>query len=422
MVKEFEGLIDLINLSLYDKEIDSKKLEEYEWEAVLEEARVHNCWAIVFTAVKKIQSEYNCIDKDLYKKWENGTFELATKQCVKNYELEHVIEIFENNTIKPVIFKGVVVAKLYPEYLLRSSSDADILIDEDDYELAEKLLLDDGYHFEKESSKDTVPVFIKDNILKLEVHTCLWEDYAGEQIKLLESLSITDKDTRYRFYGCDVECDTLGITEHLIYMIYHMVKHFIPSGIGIRHLIDLTVYVNAHFEKIDFRKLGYCLKKLNFTEVTYSFFKIAIQYLGMDKRILQGRSSDITEKDLFLLDDIRDAGVFGNRTTDRVKSLDIIKQTYYENGTNKPVSKTKVLLNTMFPSADSLSDRYVDAKKHKVLLPVAWTQRALYHLKQKSINKDEPNLFKKAELVEKRMNMLNEFGLNNDNDNSTDRV
>ena len=80
-----------------------------------------------------------------------------------------------------------------------------------------------------------------------------------------------------------------------------------------------------------------------------------------------------------------------------------------ENGGGQ--SKAKVFMNTLFPSADSLSDRYVDAKKHKMLLPVAWTQRAVHHIKCKISNENEPDFFEKTKLVEERMLLIKELGL-----------
>ena len=65
-----------------------------------------------------------------------------------------------------------------------------------------------------------------------------------------------------------------------------------------------------------------------------------------------------------MLADIIDAGVFGNKTLDRIKSRNIVKDTYYTYGTSNN-SNVMVLRQTLFPSADALSDRYVNAKKYK---------------------------------------------------------
>ena len=47
--------------------------------------------------------------------------------------------------IEGIIFKGAVIADTYPEYLLRVSGDADVLIKAEDEKLALEILAKEGY-------------------------------------------------------------------------------------------------------------------------------------------------------------------------------------------------------------------------------------------------------------------------------------
>ena len=143
MVKEKEFFIKLINASLYNKKIlDNIDLD---WNDLKEEARQHNCMAIIFPAIKQIQTDYNCIPKDIYEEWEEKVVEMAAAQCIKNYELNYILDCLRQSGIEGIIFKGAVIADTYPEYLLRVSGDADILIKSKDEKLALDILAKEGY-------------------------------------------------------------------------------------------------------------------------------------------------------------------------------------------------------------------------------------------------------------------------------------
>ena len=85
MNKESKVLIDLINLAIYNKTIEYNP--EIDWYDMKELARQHNCMAIIFPAVKKLQSIYNCVPVELYEQWEEIVVEIGAAQCIKNYEL-----------------------------------------------------------------------------------------------------------------------------------------------------------------------------------------------------------------------------------------------------------------------------------------------------------------------------------------------
>jgi hypothetical protein len=153
------------------------------------------------------------------------------------------------------------------------------------------------------------------------------------------------------------------------------------------------------------------MDSLGYTTFYKSIFALCIAHLGMKNTCLN--DDFILEAEVYqkMIDDIIDAGVFGNKTMERVKSRNIVKQTYYEQGSASESKKIKVIINTLFPSAEAMSDKYVNARKYKILLPVAWTQRAIAHVIRKAKNKDELDVWSKAKVAEDRLELLRTLGL-----------
>ena len=317
----------------------------------------------------------------------------------------------EAEGISVALFKGAVLAQLYPQELLRVSGDVDLLVEKCDEDKTIKLLESYGYEVNKAASKENVTVLSKGDILVIELHSSLWEDYKGEHIEKLKNMHIDDKNAFIKFQGCDIECNTLNITNHFQYIFYHVVKHFIPGGIGIRHLMDIALFYNYYEKDIDMDTFRKNMEELGYGTFYKSIFSLCIAHLGMKNTCLKDKfilESDIYQK---MMDDIIDAGVFGNKTIERVKSRNIVKQTYYEQGSANGSKKYKVVINTLFPSAEAMSDKYVNAKKYKILLPVAWTQRAISHVIRKAKNKEEPDVWSKAKVAEDRLELLRTLGL-----------
>lgn len=408
MVEEKKFFLELINASIYNKTISGKI--DIDWNALKEEARAHNCMAIIFPAIKQIQQEYNCILEEIYEEWEEKVVEMAAAQCIKNYELNYVLKKLRESGIEGIIFKGAVIADTYPEYLLRVSGDADILIKSKNEKLALDILAKEGYLINYDESKENVTTLYKGNILVIELHTCLWEDYSGEHIDKLNKMNITDDKLYVDFVGCDIQARTLGITKHFTYIFYHMIKHFIPGGIGIRHLLDITLFYNKYENEIDLNEFYENMNILGYDMFCKAIFRLCIDLFDMKESVLLDEY--VIDKNLYnkLIEDIIDAGVFGNKTIERIKARNVIKQTYYEGDKVQP-SKMKVLINTLFPKAEAMSDKYVNARKYKILLPVAWTQRAIHHFVCKIKYEDEPSLAQKTKSVEERMKLLKELDL-----------
>ena len=326
MNKESKVLIDLINLAIYNKTIEYNP--EIDWYDMKELARQHNCMAIIFPAVKKLQSIYNCVPVELYEQWEEIVVEIGAAQCIKNYELNYVLHRFEENNINCAIFKGAVIADTYPEYLLRVSGDADVLISAKDEQKALDILQKEGFIINYDESKENVTTLYKGNILVIELHTSLWEDYKGEHIDKLNKMNIMDEKLYVEFNGCDIQTKTLGITKHFTYIFYHMIKHFIPGGIGIRHLLDISLFYNKYEKDIDIEEFYNNMDNLGYGMFCRCIFKLCIDLLGMKESILPEDYG--VDKSLYnkLLDDVIDAGVFGNSSINRIKARNVIKQTY----------------------------------------------------------------------------------------------
>ena len=163
-----------------------------------------------------------------------------------------LLKAFEENGIDHMPLKGTLLKPLYPKSELRCMSDADILIKPEQYEAIRSIMLKLGYTEGLESDHEYI--WKKENFFTAELHKRLIPSY--------------NKDY-YEYYGDGWQlgkivngyCYAMTDEDQLIYLFTHFAKHYRDSGIGIRHLIDLEIYLKKKPE-LDFAYIDRELQKL----------------------------------------------------------------------------------------------------------------------------------------------------------------
>jgi len=360
-------------------------------------------WAQVYCFLKQgklLGVTYRCVStlpeakrppEDLLNQWKAYAFHNGLKQMISVSELARVLSTAYQKGLHPITFKGILLATLYPEPNMRFSSDADIFISPQERSTMEQLLTDLGYSKIEKCSKEHVPVYKNEEAshkLTIELHDCLWEDYVGKQTELLESLHLTDADSLLNLSACNIPVCTLGHTEHLIYQIFHVAKHFALDSLPLRYLSDLTFFVNTYFHQIDLKRFWVAMKQLNYEKFSNSLFVICTKCLGMNSNMLHPHHSKDKINERLLIDIFTSGKDLTKDLGHWASTASIVP--YFLRKNKIATSNLQKTKSRFFPSADELNDHFAYAKKHKFLLPIAWVHRffnglvyALRNLKRK---------------------------------------
>ena len=317
------------------------------------------------------------------------------------------IEYLEN--IEIIVFKGIIFRNMYNNPDDRMSSDEDILVKQEDYDRIKDILCSEGLEFiEKEGNE--CAYFCKKTGLCIEVSTSLFpvESKAyGHLNKVFEN--IFENSININIDGIDIK--TLSHEQHLIYIVFHNMKHFLHGGFGIRQVADFSKYIETYNQFINWEKFWSDLKTLNYDTFALNLIDISLKYLGFDytKAIYPEGVRDfniiINSKDYYinsddLINDILNAGVFGGSTKERKHTaLMTLNAVEGQNNTNR--------FKAIFPNVDYLKGSYTYLQKHPILLPIAWTQRILSYLKKNKNN--TTSYINTMELGKQRIELLKEY-------------
>lgn len=181
------------------------------------------------------------------------------------YQIEHftalTVSLLNQAGISCFLLKGISLAAFYPSPEYRKLGDVDIYIpDQKALNKAKGLLEAHGYVLSPEISdhhltyKYTFPKTERTHILEL--HFRIVGKYQYEKANQIidsiyssQSLSPCFQEIHGKTY------QVLPPTEYVFYMIHHMLKHYLYSGFGIRLLCDFSLYLNAHSQEIDFKRI-----------------------------------------------------------------------------------------------------------------------------------------------------------------------
>ena len=335
-----------------------------------------------------------------------------TVSVFRNYQAIRLVnEESKKRNIKFIFFKGMVLADLYPQYTERMSCDSDIFVTDEEKDAAEQLLRDCGYEKNEHSSKKHVQVYKNqkyDHVIEL--HTRLWEDYEGPRVEKLKTLKLTSADKIIEVNACGVDIYTLGFKEHLIYQLFHIIKHFSLNGVGIRYLIDITLFINRFFDEIDFKQFWKDIENLGYTCFTETFFMICVKDLKMTDKVFDSHPVGNIDGIEDLKRDLLNVG----NIMDKEAGWQIMgaMESYFTGEAEVPESKIKRQLSMMFPSVHALPKVYGYAIKHPILLPIAWTHRGVKFLIKKQFHKNDfYDVGEKISVGERRMKLIEELEL-----------
>ncbi len=218
----------------------------------------------------------------------------ATGQVFLEYKklslVSNLLQKAREQNLPLILFKGYVLADLYRDFTLRSSSDTDILIEPAYLQPAVSLLQELHYSPARHLDTANVYTFVYEEdgytIHKIELHTSLFDDEKGPQRQTLNALQLSASNKLIRLQCCNLELCTLGHQEHLIYQLFHMAKHLCYYGLPARYLLDIALFIRQYHTAIDWEEFGKAMESLGYTLFYRQLFSILIHYFELPPQIL----------------------------------------------------------------------------------------------------------------------------------------
>ena len=251
------------------------EMDDSDWRQILKLAAMHDVLPLVGCALLE-HPEIYCP-----KQYKEYLLELVRNKAgcnlVKQLRFCQLINEMKQAGIDVCVIKGCVLAEcyLYPES--RNSSDNDILIPINQERAAADFLAQKGFRVETRSQTRHHAVCQHPKFGLLEVHVHLYDELVmeswfngiNENELLLEPTMTAEKPNE--------SITTLGCTDHITFIALHMIKHFVRSGLGIKMLLDIMLFVKKHKMNIDFCRFWRIIELANYKKLMNAIIGIMVQ-------------------------------------------------------------------------------------------------------------------------------------------------
>lgn len=246
--------------------------------------------------------------------------------------------------------KGYWIKELYPMQYMRTMGDLDILVREEQYEEVKRFLSAKGMKTVSEGEEIHHSILTSKEIGVLELHHRLtFKPVTGKAFfnvwpRLLQS------DTDKHLYRMCHE-------DFLAHHIYHMYKHFVGSGAGIRPIIDAWIYLEKHGGNMDLDLLGEKLDMLKLRSFADCVFRLGRVWMNGEEH---------TENTRRLEEVTLSMGCYGSQSSSNEISMAL---------EHESDSKLGFALKKLFPPLKFMQERNPVLVKAPVLLPLFWVIR-----------------------------------------------
>ncbi len=329
--------IEILSCAFEKKSIKSVP-ENLDWDKLFYSASKHKMSHLFYEVLKR--SEIS-VPEDVEKKFFKSYKSALKKSAVFDAESEYISEAFSNNKISFLALKGAVIKNFYPDPTMRTMSDLDILLSENDRKKAKEIMLSAGY----EITLDNVThedVFIKPPFMNIELHYSPVPADQPEYSYYKEKISQLLNHDNPRFYE-----------DQYIFLIVHTAKHFRNGGIGVRAIADIFFFNKHNFSDRNYVENE--LKKLSLSDFENQMKNLSEMWFA----------DSIENDDLKLIGNyILGSGAFG-----------LNKQLTLSNKNVKNGNKNSFIFSRLFPSKNKMVSAYPLLKKIPILLPVFWIVR-----------------------------------------------
>lgn len=340
MTREERYVIAAIR-AVVNQETPPKAPSDLDWNGAARLAVKHSVGNLFCYAVEQMEE----IPQEVLTRLVEYKKKAVLREATQEIELSILRKKFNEAGIHFMPLKGILLKSHYPKPDMRMMGDIDILFDVTRADDVREIMQGMGYTACKFETSGGTDVYQKPPIMNLELHRALlsrpkeWVPHFSDAW-----------DRAIQKDGCEY---TMTPEDYYVFLIAHLLKHYVGYGTGIRSVLD--VWVCRSTMEFDEEVLNARFEALGITEFVKNIEALSRVWFGKDETTP-------------LLDEMGDfiimSGVYGEKLTGimaRTVATDSAKSEYF--------------FRRLFLTREAMMDEYPILKKHPAMLPLCWVSR-----------------------------------------------
>lgn len=383
MTNEFKALMQLIGAAAQGKAVSGLP-DDLDWQKIERLADKQAVQTLLGYALR-LSSALDCpaeLRESLVSQMRQEAF---SNHAWKHSTLQLLAEMNAAG-IPALLIKGYALADCYAAPDCRMSGDTDLLIEPKNEKRACAFMKANGFAVERRWTNGHHDVCHHPRLGCVELHVMLYDEIVedvwfgrmdGREFVRETPIEVETPDGRYR---------TLGCTDHMIFLMLHLIKHFILSGMSLRMMLDAALFFARNAEKIDCARFWQTMEGLKYGAIAQSILWAMVRYCGIDAASIPGLCEACPEQVDMILDDLENGGWLGKKDEKAREEgwYEYNRQLLMKNRNRAQYLlfmlrwKMGAYLKALFPSRKTLAIRYPCVQKNALLIPPVWLHRLIF--------------------------------------------
>ncbi len=215
------------------------------------------------------------------------SMQLEQRNVAMNQFIGKLVEKLRKTGINAVLVKGQGIAECYEKPLWRLCGDVDLLLDEDDYNNAKRLLLPLASNVGKEGDYTKHQGMTIDS-WTVELHGNLRCGLSRRIDGVLDDIKqeVFCHNNVRKWQNNKTEVFLPSVDVDAVYVFVHFLKHFYKGGICLRQMCDWCRLLWSYRNTIDISLLEKRLRKMRLFSEWKAFAALAVEIIGMPEDVM----------------------------------------------------------------------------------------------------------------------------------------
>ena len=227
-------------------------------------ARCHSVSNMAYYSVKKIKKFF---PEDIYLEFEADYKKALAIEAMQFLEEKKIADLFEKAGVDALFYSGCKIKNMYRKSDMRLMADIDILIKDEDAKKVKSIMSDAGYVLTK-SDKDHDVYSIKPYLI-IEIH----KNYLLDKNKDLFDYYVDIWD-RLVLSGDSKHIYKLSLEDEYILLLFNFLDYYNNKGIGIKHALDIRVFLDYSNSLVDKGKIDEVTRKFHLKDFENRMLKL----------------------------------------------------------------------------------------------------------------------------------------------------
>lgn len=306
-----ELFLKLVCAGLWENDVHLSAYGETDWGIVLQLAEEQSVVGLVAAGLEKVKDV--TVLKEVVLQFVGSTLQIEQRNKEMNEFVAKLTKRLRSSDVYSLVVKGQGLARCYEKPLWRACGDVDLLLNEENYEKAKKVLFPIAYDIQDEN-KRTMHQALQIMGIEVELHGKMPFSVSRKAQQVNDEI-VSDSVNNGGVSAWrvnDIDVFIPNADNHVFLVFTHLLQHFFIEGVGLRQICDWCRMLWKYRDSLNYNLLEERVCKAGLKTEWQAFASLAVDSLGMPISAMPLYDSKFKAKGKRIMKRVMKSGNFGH--------------------------------------------------------------------------------------------------------------